>query len=595
MSLGLASIILIGMSAGFPNPGTFVQVNFAAGPTGGAPLGQQALIIGNKTTAGTATPDTVLYGPDTSTPVQTEADVITLFGVGSQCHRAWKFFNRVNKTTPVYFIAAAESAGTAAFGNVTVGGTATSAGNIRFWVGQEFVDTAVNVGDTATVVGGNIANAINAQVNWSITAVNTSGAVAITWKNKGLEGNWGKIQVLAGPGFAPAGITVTPYTAAWTTGQTVTTSTFTVPATANGYYYKVTTAGSGTTGVSAPTWVTTIGSTTSADSNGVVWTCWGTLSTAGIAQLGGGATADSYTNVLQTIDPVGYYDIILCDSDTTNVGLVVTQVLAQANPLTGIRQRVFFGNVDTLANATTIAHSLNAARSEMQWGNATDLTPLEVAANNAAIYSLFEQSGNTGYRYVGRLNFSLFPTANPLFNDQAYWYIQATRNGPQSGPTTAQITSALNNGITPIAILPGGAAQLVKAVTTRCLNGSTPDYRIRDHHKVPIMDAWANAASTLLQQQFGGKDLLDPPPANQSPVSGNPPNVFATNVNLVGNALKDLTEKMGIAGLLQNTDVTNANAIIQRETNPRTRISASFDLQTADILDQMAVVANQVA
>jgi phage tail sheath gpL-like len=595
MSLGLASIILIGLAANFPNPGTYVQVNFAAGPTGGAPLGQQALIIGNKTTAGAATPDTVLYGPDTATSVQTEADVITQFGAGSQIHRAWRFFTKVNKTTPVYFIAALESAGTAAYGNVTITGTATSAGNIRFWVGQDFVDTAVNVGDIASTQATNVAAAINANVNWSITAVATGAAVAITWKNKGLEGNWGKIQVLAGPGFAPGGVTVTPYSAVWSAGQTVTTSTFTVPPTANGYYYKVTNAGSGTTGGSAPTWVTTIGTATTADSNGVVWTCWGTLSSAGIAELGGGATADSYTNVLATIDPVGYYDIILCDSDSTNVGAVVTQVLAQANPLTGIRQRVFFGNVDTLANATTIAHSLNAPRAEMQWGNATDLTPLEVAANNAAIYSLFEQSGNTGYRYVGRLNFSLFPTANPLFNDQAYWFLQATRNGPQSGPTTAQITSALNNGITPITILPGGSAQLVKAVTTRCLNGSNPDYRIRDHHKVPIMDAWANAASTLLQQQFGGKDLLDPPPANQSPAAGNPPNVFATNVNIVGTALKDLTEKMGIAGLLQNTDVTNANAIIQREVNPRTRISASFDLQTADILDQIAVVANQVA
>lgn len=594
MSIGLASIILVGLSANTPNPGTYVQVNFAAGATSGAPAGQTALIIGNKTAAGAATPDTVVYGPDTATPVQTETDVITQFGAGSQLHRAWKRFNRVNKTTPVYFVAAAESAGAQATGQVLVTGTATSAGNVRFWYGDEFVDTSVNVNDNATTIGGNIAQNINNNVNWAITATNVAGAVAITQKNHGPEGNWVKIQVLAGPVFAPAGVTVSVNGLQWASGQSVTTNSFTVPTAANGFYFKVTNAGSGTTGTSQPTWPTTIGATTVADSNGVVWTCWGTLSSQGIASLGGGSTPDNYTNALTTVLANGYYNIILCDSDATNVGRVVAQVNTQANPLTGIRQRVFFGSVDTSSNAITVASSINAPRAEMIWGNATDITPLELAANNAAIYSLFEQTGNTGYRFVGRLNFSLFPTANPNFNDTAYWFIQGSRNGPAAGPSTATITSLLNNGVTPIALLSNGNAQLVKRITTRSLNGSNQDWRIRDAHKVAIMDAWASAAVTLTQLQFGAKDLLDPPKTGQSPAAGQPPNVFATNVQLWGNALKDLTTKMGQAGLLQSTDVTNTNAIVQREQNPRTRMSASFDLVTSDIFDQGAVQANQV-
>jgi phage tail sheath gpL-like len=591
MGLGLASIILVGVSANFPNPGTYVQVNFAAGPTGGAPVGQKVLILGNKTSSGTATPDTVVYGPDTGTPAQTESDVITLTGAGSQVHRAWKRFNKVNKTTPVYFCCVAESAGAQATGVVYVTGTATSAGNIRFYYGDEFVDTAVNVSDTATVVGGNIATNINANVNWAITAANSSGQVNITAKNHGPEGNQIKIQVIAGPSFAPAGITVTDWGLTWSTGIVTTTGQFIAPATANGFYYKVTTGGTG--GVSAPSFGTTIGGTTT--DNTATYTCWGVLSTASIANFGGGATADNVTNALATVVSQGYYDIVVCDSDATNVGRVVTQVTSQANPTTGIRQRVFFGSTDTLANATTVATGINSPRAELQWGASTDITPLELAANATAIYSLFEQSGNTGYRYVGRLNFSQFPTANPQFQDQNYWFLSASRNGPAAGPSTTQITSALNNGLTPYAILSDGSLQLVKAITTRSLNGSTADYRVRDHHKVPIMDAWASAAATITQQQFGGKDLLDPPPPGQNAAAGNPPNVFATNSQLWGNALKDLTEKMGIAGLLQNTDVTNANAIVQREVSPPNRLSASFDLQTASIADQFAIVANQVA
>lgn len=595
-TLGLASIILVGISAGFPNPGTFVQVNFNAGPTGGAPIGQKVLILGNKTATGTATPDTVVYGPDTSVPAQNETDVIGLTGPGSQVHRGWKRFTKVNKTTPVYFLCVAESAGAQATGVIAVGfstgSTASTAGNIRFFYGDDFVDTAVNVGDTATVIGGNIANNINQYVNWALAATNTAGIIAIVAKNHGPEGNWIKIGVITGPGFAPGGVTVTDYGTTWVASTTYATGVFIAPATANGFYYKVTTGG--TAGSSPPAFGTVVGGTTT--DGGATYTNWGTLSTAaGIAQLGGGATPDNVTNALATILAQGFYDIVVCDSDTTNIGRVITQVNSQANPTTGIRQRVFAGSVDTLANALTIAASQNADRGELQWASATDITPLEVAANACAIYSLFEQSGNTGYRYVGRLNYSLFPTGNSQFQDANYWFLTASRNGPNSGPSTAQITSALNGGLTPYAILSDGTLQLVKRCTMHCLNGSTPDFRSRDAHKVAIMDAWASAAATMTTQQFGAKDLLDPPATGQSVSSGSPPNTFATNVIIWGTALKDLTEKIGIAGLLQNTDVTNANAIVQRETNPRTRMSASFDLQTADIADQFALVANQVA
>jgi phage tail sheath gpL-like len=592
MTLGLAAVILVGLSASTPNPGTYIQVNFAAGPTGGAPVGQKALIIGNKTAAGTAVVETTVYGPDTPVTVQTESDVITQFGAGSQMHRAWVRFNAVNKTTPVYFICAAESAGAQATGVVVVTGTATSAGNVRFWYEDVFVDTAVNVGDTPTIIAGNIVANINNQFRWGITAANTAGVVTLTARNHGPEGNWIKVQVQAGPGFAPGGVTVTDYGSTWAATTAFATGTFAQPSVANGYYYEASTGG--TTSSSPPTWPTTIGTTVTDGS--VTWTCWGTLSSIGIASLGGGATADNYTNALATVASQGFYNIISCDSDATNLGRINTQVNTQALPITGIRQRFFAGSVDTIANATTIATGLNNPRAEIIWGSCTDITPLELAANNAAIYSLFEQTGNTGYRYVGRLNFSLFPTANPLYNDAAYWLILGTRNGPSAGPSFVQVTSALNNGLTPIQLLLSGAAQLVKRCTTHSIltGGSTNDYRIRDAHKVAIMDAWAAAVVSVVQQQFGGKDLLDPPPPGQSPAAFQTPNVFATNVTYIGNAMKDLTSKMGVAGLLQYTDNTNANAIIQREQNPRTRVSASFDLVTADILDQTAIVANQV-
>lgn len=670
MSLGLASILLVGIGANYVVPGTYVQVNFAAGPTMGAPAGQTVLIIGNKTSSGTATADTVVYGPDTPTPMQSETDVITLFGAGSQVHRAWKRFVKVNKTTPVYALAAAESAGSQATGVVEVVGTATSAGNIRFYYGDEFVDTSIASGTTATNIAAALVVSINNNVNWAITAANNAGIVTLTAKNHGPEGNWIKYGVLNGPGFAVGGVTVASYGTTWLASTVYANGAFVEPATATGYYYQestrapasgtgatntqtsntsvitgvtgatadwvgqsfvvtdgthsansgtftITAAGTGTVtytnatpGVNsttinwsvtfnntsftaAPSFPTTLGATV--NDGGCTWTCWGSLSTAGVTSLGGGATADNYTNTLATIASSTFFNIVCCDSDATNLGRVATQIATQAQPITGILQRAFAGSVDTIANAETIATGLNAAQFEIIAGlGSVDITPLELAANNAAIYSLFEQTGNTGYRLVGRLNFSLFPTSNPLYNDSTYWLLTGSRNGPNAGPSNAQVQTALSNGLTPIALQLTGQPYLVKRITTRCLNGSNQDFRIRDAHKVAIMFAWATGVKSLTQQNFGGMDLLDPPKQGQSPAAGQAPNVFATNSVLWGNALKDFTTKVGNAGLLQNTVATNAAAIVQREVSPRTRLSASFGLTTADIADQFCVSGNQV-
>lgn len=601
MSLGLASIILVGLGAQVPNPGTFVQVNFAAGVTGGAPIGQKILVLGNKTSSGTATPDTVVYGPDTgSVTAQTESDWTSLFGYGSQLHRAFRAITKVNKTTPIYGLAVAESAGAQAAGVFVVVGTATSSGNIRVWVGQEFVDVSVTSGDTATTIGANIATAVNNQVNWAVTASNSSGIVTVTAKNHGPEGNWIKLQIVNGPGPQVTGLTtVSDYGTTWATSTSYSTGVYVQPpaGSGTGYYYKVTTGGTSGT---APTWPTTLGSTAT-DGGGVVYTCWGTLSSAGIASLGGGATADNVTNALATILSTGFYDIVVCDSDATNIGRVVTQVTSQALPTTNIRQRVFAGSVDTLANAITVATGLNAPRCDLVWGSCTDVTPLELAATMCGVFALYEQTGNTGYRYVGRCNFSEFPTQNEFYDDSAVWgtgagaAILGTRNGPGSGPTFANITSALNNGLSPFKLLPDGSAQFVKACTTRSLNGSASDWRCRDHHIVPVMDSVAGAMQTVTNQMCSGKDLLDPPKQGQSPAGGVvASNPFATNVNVWGNAMTDLVSKVGDAGLLVNTDQSISGAIVQRETSPTDRGSFSIDLQVVPIFDQRALSIQQI-
>ena len=266
-----------------------------------------------------------------------------------------------------------------------------------------------------------------------------------------------------------------------------------------------------------------------------------------------------------------------------------------AQPTTGIRQRAVFGSMDTAANTNTVAIGLNAPRAECVWGNATDWQPLELAANAAALYMLLEAGAPFG---VARKNFSNFPTSA---TDQTSWQVTPGRGGVGGAPTTAQLVSALNNGVTPISINTQGQAYLVKRITTRSLNGTTADYRIRDAHKVSVCDYWCDDTQSVLQQQFGGKDLL---PDLQVGNPAFPPQ--ATSPRIVGGAIKSMVQNYGNAGQWSYppgltalpgqtpADVIIANMIVQQEINPPTRVSALAPLSPVNILDQIALLAQQV-
>ena len=100
----MTSIVLAGLSANDPVPGNYFQLIFAAGPGSAANGPRQILIVANKSTAGSATTDTVVYGPTSSTPLQSMADATALFGVGSPAYRMFKRAIKRNTTTPINVI-----------------------------------------------------------------------------------------------------------------------------------------------------------------------------------------------------------------------------------------------------------------------------------------------------------------------------------------------------------------------------------------------------------------------------------------------------------------------------------------------------------
>lgn len=505
----LTTIPLVGLASNDPVPGNYVAVNFAQGPASSGQTNYSVIMLANRLSTGSGQDDGYVYGPDTQVQMSSEQDMINLSGVGSEAHRMWRRFNKVNKSSSLYVIFVKESTGNQATGAITPSVTATGPGTLRIIIDDTVIDTGIASGDTAATVGANAVININANINLPVTASGTS-VITITAKQRGLRGNFIRYsaQILPATGV---GTTVTPV------NRTL---------------------------------------------------------------MSGGTVADSNVNALATIANTRYYYQVSAAEDATQVGNLSTQLNSNAAPIVGLRCRGVAGSVDTVANATTVATGLNQARGELVWQQNSDWTPAELAANAAAVYSLFETSLGDDHS----LNYDYF--GSDAVTSQ-FWFVPAPLDG--TVPSRSQVKSALLNGITPISVSRPGVSTLVKRITTRSLSGSQPDYRIRDAHKVTISDVYADDLLAKAQLQFSGKSIGDDPAQGQLPPA---PSVVTPRQFLA--MINQLTVEYLNRGLLQNADQIVAATQVIREASPRTRFSARVPLQTIDILDQTATNVDQV-
>lgn len=505
----MSSIVLTGLAANDPVPGAYLQVSFAQGEAAGSGSDTEVLLMGNKTSAGSATVDTDVYGPDTLVPLQTEQDAIDLFGAGSELHRMFRRFVKVNRDTTVRAIAVTASGGTAASGVITLTTAAAANGNVRIWVCDEFVDVAVTSGDAFNTTGDAMAAAINTQTHWPVTAAYSTPDLTVTAKIAGPRGNQIRMQVIKSSGLG------------------TTFSAFTTD-----------------------------------------------------SPLTSGATADSNVTALATIASSRYYYIVSAASDATQFGALATQINTLAAPTTGIRQRGIAGAIGSLSATTTIATGRNNARCEMAWQEKSLLPEAELAANQAAVITLFEVKPNP------RTNFANFGQ-DATTSD--FWVVPAQRL-KSAWPSRTSIKSALNNGISPIGVSTNGSSYLVNRITTRSLNGATNDYRIRAAHKVTICDFFGDDLLAKTVLQFSGKRIMDDPAKGQRPPGGSvlTPTVYK-------GAILGLLDLYDSNDLLDNLALIKSGLVVQREVSPSTRMSARIPLRPIENAEQFAIALDQVA
>jgi hypothetical protein len=146
------------------------------------------LIFAQKTSAGSATSG-ALY-----TDIQNGVDVASnLAGAGSIGQIMIDAFKRENPKTRLDVILVDDNgSGVAASGTIAFTATPTASGSLFITVGDAVLNTyelAITTSSTATTIGADLVTAITADTKSPVTAVNTTGSVALTAKSKGTTGN----------------------------------------------------------------------------------------------------------------------------------------------------------------------------------------------------------------------------------------------------------------------------------------------------------------------------------------------------------------------------------------------------------------------
>jgi phage tail sheath gpL-like len=178
---------------------------------------QKILFVGQKLAAGTATAGALVQN------IPNDGSEDTLFGQGSMLALMIKAAKLINNISRFDVIPLSDAgAGVAASGTIVFAAVTPSAGTINISVGSKINNTysiAVTAASTATTLGDALVAAITADTKSPVTAVNTTGSVAITAKHKGPDGN--KIPLFVSGSVSGVTVTLT----ALTTGATAPTLT----------------------------------------------------------------------------------------------------------------------------------------------------------------------------------------------------------------------------------------------------------------------------------------------------------------------------------------------------------------------------------
>ncbi|WP_257744550.1 phage tail sheath subtilisin-like domain-containing protein [Burkholderia glumae] len=186
-------------------PGAYFELDNSQANTGATT--QRALVIGQITAAGTATPNVPLICGGLG-------DAQAAGGANSMLANMIEAYRLNDTFGEVWMLPVVDAAGAqAATGEVTITAGPSANGTLSLYIAGNRVTVPVTAGQAVADVASAIVAAVNAVASMPVTAASQAGAVTLTADNKGLCGNEIDIRFnyrgAAGGEVTPAGLTYT--------------------------------------------------------------------------------------------------------------------------------------------------------------------------------------------------------------------------------------------------------------------------------------------------------------------------------------------------------------------------------------------------
>lgn len=194
------------------DPGVYTETSDKRAASNSPDLPKRMYVVGHRLSTGEVAAGTPFRATS-------DAEAERCAGVGSQLAEMIRVVKYANRYVEVWGIGLADAGGgVAASGSLAFTGPATAAGTLNlyvapYWVGNTLRGVyriAVTSGMTATQLGDAVVAALAADPYRNVTGVNTTGTVALTARNAGLNGNDLIVSLNLGTGErTPTGIACT--------------------------------------------------------------------------------------------------------------------------------------------------------------------------------------------------------------------------------------------------------------------------------------------------------------------------------------------------------------------------------------------------
>lgn len=202
--------------------------------------------------------------------------------------------------------------------------------------------------------------------------------------------------------------------------------------------------------------------------------------------FGGGTGTETLTNALTTIYPGDYDFIAIAQNDATSLAAWETHIDAKAGPTEGRLSHCVVGHNGNFAASTSIAQTtLNNQRFSVKWLEISERHPMEIAAAVAGLRAALEGT-----------------TPNKAYDDYAYKHLVPQRFPSDWVTSYAEKQAALDVGVAPLRSAADGKVYEVRSITTRCLNGASPDYRTLDTSEAFVPDYARKRVGTVWNSEF---------------------------------------------------------------------------------------------